>query len=197
MTHSLPVPVAGWSPKHALTLTMTPSQALAICSSGNYGIRHLELWFIGIFFPPHSAHSERPQTLSLSQAPQQGVLWSAGQHLGAQHLQEGQMRTHTAPHPSLLPVIAHPKLSTLLWGCRTMAQPLMVLTHSWDGLQSSGGRLQSCFEEHESRLKCHKDVAKAEKMFAFWLGCYPPHYAELFPRCLHSSCKRKKPKCPR
>lgn len=70
------------------------------------------------------------------------------------------------------------------------------------GLQSSGGRhraarLQSCFEEHESRIKCHEDVANTEKMFAFWLGCYPPHYAELFPRCLHSSCKRKKPKCPR
>ena len=35
-----------------------------------------------------------------------------------------------------------------------------------------------------------------ERTLVFWLGCYPPHYAELFPRRFHSSSKMKKPKCP-
>lgn len=81
MTHSLPVPAAGWSPKHALTLTVTPSQALAICSSGNYGIRHLELWFIGIFFPPIlltlNAHrlSASPKPHGKESCGQQSSTW--------------------------------------------------------------------------------------------------------------------------
>lgn len=206
MTHSLPIPAAGWSPKHALTLTVTPSQALLICSLGNYGIRHLELWFIGIFPPPpqHAPFcslSECPQVVSLSQAPWQGVPWSAGQHLGAQHLQAGQMHTHTAPHPSLSCYCVPQTLHTTV-GLRDHGSALDGID-PWLGLglQTSGGRhraarLQSCFKDHESRLKHHKDAANREEMLS-WLGCYPLHYAELFPRCLHSSCKRKKPKRPR
>lgn len=73
MTQSHPIPTPGWLPKHVLTLTVTIPRA-PICSSGNYGIRHLELWFLGIFFPlPFCSLSEHPQAVSLSQAPWQGL----------------------------------------------------------------------------------------------------------------------------
>lgn len=57
--------------------------------------------------------------------------------------------------------------------------------------------MQTCFEQHESRLKYHENVASMERTLVFCLGCYPLRYAELFPRFLHSSCKREKPKHPR
>lgn len=44
-------------------------------------------------------------------------------------------------------VTAHPKLSTPPWGCGTMGQPLMVLTHDWDlGCRAQVGDtgLQDC-----------------------------------------------------
>lgn len=86
MTHSLPIPTPGSSPKHALTLAMTLPQALAICCSGNYGIRHLKLWFIGIIFP-HFAHSLNTHRLSAFPKPHSRESCSQrGSTLGAQHV---------------------------------------------------------------------------------------------------------------
>lgn len=68
MTQSHPIPAPGWLPKHALTLTVTLPQGPAICSSGNYGTRHLELWLLGTIFPPFCSLSE---AVSLFQAPRQ------------------------------------------------------------------------------------------------------------------------------
>lgn len=100
-----------------------------------------------LFFPLFCSLSERPRAVSLSRAPQQGVLWSMGQRFGGS---ASPSRPDTYPHCSsplaaACQIIARPRLPMLPWGCRTTGQPLLVLTHGCDlGCRAQVGDTGSC-----------------------------------------------------